>query len=100
MNKLPLMLLLIGMTACGSPTPPATPEPEPAPEPTSEPAPDPVPEEPEATEPVAEDTEVEPTMPPLEPERPPCHTLGKSRCSVTQGCAWHEKGGEGDCREQ
>ncbi|MFW5738874.1 MAG: hypothetical protein ACOC1F_00765 [Myxococcota bacterium] len=101
MKKLPAISLLFGMMACGGPTPPTTPEPEPVPEPATEPVPEPVPE-PEA-EPVVEQDEadeVEPSLPPLEPERPPCHTLGKSRCSVSPGCAWYEKGGEGHCKDE
>jgi hypothetical protein len=43
---------------------------------------------------------VEPTLPPPDPPRPPCHTLDAARCPVTQGCMWYEKGGAGECRDE
>ncbi len=96
-------LVLGFFLACGGPPQPETPAAEPAAEPAAS-EPDAV--EGEATEPTEsaepedEGTEVQPTMPPLEPERPPCHTLEKSRCSVMQGCKWYEKAGKGECMDE
>jgi hypothetical protein len=91
------------LLACGGPPQPATPAAEPVAEPeTSEPdaveseAAEPA----ESAEPEDESDEVQPSMPPLEPERPPCHTLEKSRCSVMQGCKWYEKAGKGECMDE
>lgn len=97
MKKLPWISLLLGAVACGgSPEPPPKTAPEPAPvvaDPTPEPEPEPATEE-------AEPETVEPSMPPHEPDRPPCHTLEQSRCAISPGCAWYEKGGKGECKDE
>jgi len=98
--------LIVGLLmACGGPPAPATPAPEPAAaepeaeEPEVAEAAEPEAAEPEAAEP-EEPARAEASLPPEEPARPPCHTLEKSRCSVTQGCAWYERAGKGKCQDE
>jgi hypothetical protein len=44
--------------------------------------------------------EQESELPPEAPARQPCSALQKSRCQVTQGCAWYQKGRKGECVEE
>ncbi len=103
MMSLATPLVLGFVLACGGPPQPETPAKEPTAEPeVSEPAAveDDSTEATEADENEDEADDVQPKMPPLEPERPPCHTLEKSRCSVMQGCKWYEKAGKGECMDE
>jgi hypothetical protein len=101
MKKIALLtpLILGFLLACGGPPQPETPAADPT---ASEPAAveSEAVEPTESAEPEEEADEVQPSMPPLEPERPPCHTLEKSRCSVMQGCKWYEKAGKGECMDE
>lgn len=110
MSKLTLVSALLAgcLVGCGSPPPPTSPAEDPGlPEPEvvepdpmmSEPI-DPDQEEMEISEPGPTDEEesAEPAEPPPEPpSRPTCAELKQSRCKVTQGCAWRENAGKGEC---
>lgn len=90
------------LVGCGSPPPPESPAEDPGlaePEVVEPEAPEPEPTEPEASEPEPAEPEEAPAPPepPPEPAKPTCEELKKSRCKVTQGCAWREKGGQGEC---
>ncbi|HNS98333.1 MAG TPA: hypothetical protein PLJ27_09560 [Polyangiaceae bacterium] len=102
MNQLTLLtsLVLVVCMGCGSPPPSQTPTVAPTAKPQpAEVEPEPA-DETDTSEPDTEANEVQPTMPPQEPIRPPCHTLEKSRCSISQGCKWYEKGSSGECMDE
>ena len=92
-------LLVGGLAGCGGGPPPASPVDEaapPEPDVTEPEMTEPEMTEPEATEPEVAEPEAPP--PPEEPtKRPVCEGTPKSTCQVTQGCAWRDKGGKGEC---
>lgn len=111
MKKLFVLVVLVGLGACGSPPDAQTPQPS---TPQNSDTPSAVAEEQYPDDDFKDDDSdhgdqsdsaqqtdhVEPQMPPHEPERPPCHTLDQTRCPITPGCEWYEKGGKGHCRDQ
>ncbi|MBW2527568.1 MAG: hypothetical protein JRI23_25525 [Deltaproteobacteria bacterium] len=114
MSKLTLVTALAAgfLIGCGSPPPPTSPaedpglpepevvEPEPVePEPVDAEPIDPDQEEMQISEPGADDSAPAEEAPPEEapPARATCAELKKSRCKVTQGCAWRENQGKGEC---
>lgn len=111
MAKLTLVIpwLAACLVGCATPPPPTSPAEDPSlPEPeVVEPEPiDPDQTEmevaePDSTEPEATDpADTEPSSPPDEaPATPKCSDHKKSRCKVTQGCAWRDGAGPGKAGE-